>query len=281
MTLFEFDAVTNRIREEMGEDDGSVELIIGQTFDDSMGDKLKVSIMATGMESSDTNIIDRPSYNLGIKKPLRPFMDDNKPDNSFSIKQENQNALKKEPTNNIKDIFDNLGAHHKKMEELKQETLNKDIESDVVEPFVDEDEEIINEPSKPVFVKEESKQEPQAQTTNNTKTLYNFEQPKVVEPVTPPKAVETHFVKEHVSPSKPGFMQRIMKAKETVAAAKVENHQANINSRKDEEDLEDTSAFSNISLKQDINNDTDSSINSVYNFDDDKDEEIEIPDFLK
>ncbi|MCV6599345.1 MAG: cell division protein FtsZ [Alphaproteobacteria bacterium] len=73
ITLFEVDAVTNRIRAEIDSED-EAEFIIGTTLDDAMGDVLKVSIVATGMSDAShvRNVV------CSAKKPAvaRPFMDD-------------------------------------------------------------------------------------------------------------------------------------------------------------------------------------------------------------
>ncbi len=49
MTLFEVDAAANRIREEV---DGNANIIFGSTFDETMEGKMRVSVVATGIEGT-------------------------------------------------------------------------------------------------------------------------------------------------------------------------------------------------------------------------------------
>ncbi len=51
MTLFEVDAAANRIREEV---DANANIIFGSTFDESMESKMRVSVVATGIEGADS-----------------------------------------------------------------------------------------------------------------------------------------------------------------------------------------------------------------------------------
>ncbi len=47
LTLYEVDEAANRVRQEV---DGEATIIVGATFDDTIGDRLRVSIVASGME---------------------------------------------------------------------------------------------------------------------------------------------------------------------------------------------------------------------------------------
>jgi cell division protein FtsZ len=47
MTLYEVDEAANRVRQEV---DGEATIIVGATFDDALGDRIRVSIVASGME---------------------------------------------------------------------------------------------------------------------------------------------------------------------------------------------------------------------------------------
>ncbi|MEO1017849.1 MAG: cell division protein FtsZ [Pseudomonadota bacterium] len=51
MTLFEVDAAANRIREEV---DANANIIFGSTFDEAMESKMRVSVVATGIEAVDS-----------------------------------------------------------------------------------------------------------------------------------------------------------------------------------------------------------------------------------
>lgn len=54
MTLYEVDEAASRVRQEV---DAEANIIVGATFDDSLGDALRVSIVASGMERSDKHEI--------------------------------------------------------------------------------------------------------------------------------------------------------------------------------------------------------------------------------
>ncbi|MGF1456183.1 MAG: cell division protein FtsZ [Alphaproteobacteria bacterium] len=55
MTLFEVDEAANRIRSEV---DPDANIIVGSTFNDGMEGKMRVSIVATGIEDADTGRVD-------------------------------------------------------------------------------------------------------------------------------------------------------------------------------------------------------------------------------
>ncbi len=57
MTLFEVDEAANRIRSEV---DPDANIIVGSTFNDGMEGKMRVSIVATGIEDADTGRVDAP-----------------------------------------------------------------------------------------------------------------------------------------------------------------------------------------------------------------------------
>lgn len=61
MTLFEVDIAANRIREEAQEE---ANIIFGSTFDDALEGKIRVSVVATGIESNeDRNRLDNNHFN--------------------------------------------------------------------------------------------------------------------------------------------------------------------------------------------------------------------------
>jgi len=55
MTLLEVDAAANRIREEV---DADANIIFGSTFDETMEGKIRVSVVATGIEGAPRNLLD-------------------------------------------------------------------------------------------------------------------------------------------------------------------------------------------------------------------------------
>ncbi|MDD9362198.1 MAG: cell division protein FtsZ, partial [Anaplasma sp.] len=52
MTLFEVDAAANRIREEVDEE---ANIIFGSTFDENSAGRIRVSVLATGIDSTHTS----------------------------------------------------------------------------------------------------------------------------------------------------------------------------------------------------------------------------------
>ena len=71
MTLFEVDEAANRIREEVDE---NANIIFGSTFEESLEGKMRVSVVATGIEA-EANIQSRPSApthgTIGLTRPKR------------------------------------------------------------------------------------------------------------------------------------------------------------------------------------------------------------------
>jgi cell division protein FtsZ len=59
LTLYEVDEAATRVREEV---DGDANIIVGATFDDSLGDKVRVSIVASGMARTTSLGAARPRY---------------------------------------------------------------------------------------------------------------------------------------------------------------------------------------------------------------------------
>jgi len=71
MTLFEVDEAANRIREEVDE---NANIIFGSTFEESLEGKMRVSVVATGIEA-ESNIQPRPvttpARTIGLTRPKR------------------------------------------------------------------------------------------------------------------------------------------------------------------------------------------------------------------
>ena len=66
LTLFELDEAANRIREEV---DAEANIIVGSTLDDSMAGRMRVSVVATGIDARD-NTGDVPVPRRPMSKPL-------------------------------------------------------------------------------------------------------------------------------------------------------------------------------------------------------------------
>jgi cell division protein FtsZ len=67
LTLFELDEAANRIREEV---DPEANIIVGSTMDPSLGGKMRVSVVATGIDAAAT--IDAPMPRRRMAEPLAP-----------------------------------------------------------------------------------------------------------------------------------------------------------------------------------------------------------------
>ncbi|WP_163846153.1 cell division protein FtsZ [Pseudooceanicola aestuarii] len=68
LTLFELDEAANRIREEV---DPDANIIVGSTLDDGMEGKMRVSVVATGIDASEVPM-DIPVPRRKLSEPLRP-----------------------------------------------------------------------------------------------------------------------------------------------------------------------------------------------------------------
>lgn len=71
LSLMEVDEAAERIRQEVDED---ANIIMGASFDDQLGEKIRVSVVATGIDSSNANNIleTRPLKNETITETIRP-----------------------------------------------------------------------------------------------------------------------------------------------------------------------------------------------------------------
>jgi cell division protein FtsZ len=84
LTLFEVDEAANRIREEA---DPHANIIFGSTFDENLGDKIRVSVVATGIDKNNFNFSEAAKDELLINKSndqtnkevTKPVVETNKP----------------------------------------------------------------------------------------------------------------------------------------------------------------------------------------------------------
>ncbi len=67
LTLFELDEAANRIREEV---DAEANIIVGSTLDTDMEDVMRVSVVATGIDASET-VADMPVPHRRMSEPLK------------------------------------------------------------------------------------------------------------------------------------------------------------------------------------------------------------------
>ncbi|ETX28217.1 cell division protein FtsZ [Roseivivax isoporae] len=67
LTLFELDEAANRIREEV---DADANIIVGSTLDDTMEGKMRVSVVATGIDASDVDT-EVPVPRRSLRAPLK------------------------------------------------------------------------------------------------------------------------------------------------------------------------------------------------------------------
>ena len=68
LTLFELDEAANRIREEV---DADANIIVGSTLDPSMEGKMRVSVVATGIDANEM-VHDTPVPRRSLAEPLKP-----------------------------------------------------------------------------------------------------------------------------------------------------------------------------------------------------------------
>ncbi len=72
LTLFELDEAANRIREEV---DADANIIVGSTLDPDMEGKMRVSVVATGIDASEM-VQDTPAPRRTLAKPLEPQVEE-------------------------------------------------------------------------------------------------------------------------------------------------------------------------------------------------------------
>lgn len=197
ITLFEVDAVTNRIRAEIDADD-EAEFIIGTTIDESMGDVLKVSIVATGLTTHGST----PVRHAVKPKVQRPFMDDgavditdikfDAPEAKEELVQQQSIAIDEVAAEKAEEVTIPVSLFAAGMEDEVPNQVFEELESDEDIPTVSENivkisenGEIIRPVSAPVAPIE----------------------PKVVEPIVAVAPVAEKAVAEEKS----GFLSRLMK----------------------------------------------------------------------
>jgi len=98
LTLYEVDEAASRVREEV---DPEANIIVGATYDETLGDRVRVSIVASGMNRSAG--IERPSDwkappLLSSETPSQPAAD-MQAQNAQNVQQRLTEALQAEPTN--------------------------------------------------------------------------------------------------------------------------------------------------------------------------------------
>ncbi|NSX54175.1 cell division protein FtsZ [Parasulfitobacter algicola] len=86
LTLFELDEAANRIREEV---DADANIIVGSTLDTEMEGKMRVSVVATGIDAAEVGEVPVPRRSLA--EPLRPV-------ETAQAEPEVQEAVAQEPT---------------------------------------------------------------------------------------------------------------------------------------------------------------------------------------
>ncbi|MDP7185550.1 MAG: cell division protein FtsZ [Paracoccaceae bacterium] len=88
LTLFELDEAANRIREEV---DADANIIVGSTLDPSMDGKMRVSVVATGIDASDM-VHETPVPRRTLAEPLKP-----QPEQRVDVEPEPIAAITEEP----------------------------------------------------------------------------------------------------------------------------------------------------------------------------------------
>jgi len=124
--LFEIDDAANRIKEEVDEE---ANIIFGSSFDESLGTKIRVSIVATGIEEGKI-----------VKNPI------NKPSIAPSYVEESFVKVEAEPSAPNVNLQDNLEAFSAVKKELMSEQLDEVIDKATTASFAEEveDEEVVS-----------------------------------------------------------------------------------------------------------------------------------------
>ena len=124
--LFEIDDAANRIKEEVDEE---ANIIFGSSFDESLGTKIRVSIVATGIEEGKV-----------VKNPI------NKPSITPSYVEESFVKVEAEPSAPNVNLQDNLEAFSAVKKELMSEQLDEVIDKATTASFAEEveDEEVVS-----------------------------------------------------------------------------------------------------------------------------------------
>jgi len=216
ITLFEVDDITNRVRKEIESGDDEAEFIIGTTIDESMGDKIKVSIVATGITDEIKSDLEKESKIDSTEETItvaRPFMDDGEEDiTEISTEEVISVANEKEEDDDLVVPVSLFSAMHEE-EEIEEEAGVKE-EDNTKEPLIriSEDGSVIRPLEKKVVVEEKK-----AETTIKAEK---------------PTTSEKH--------EKEGsFFGRIMKSKEKIEKEIKDDFQSSNESFSDDVDLPD------------------------------------------
>lgn len=152
MTLYEVDSAANRIREEVGDSDANI--IFGSTFNPDLQGVIRVSVVATGIDSESVNIARNERHDFSIKEekneenilyneefsaeieeiPVYQGHDDEKNDNMFNSEADLQDKITKlsaqidlesqenfkSPTASISPVYTELSSLPKKPSLLKR-----------------------------------------------------------------------------------------------------------------------------------------------------------------
>ncbi len=152
MTLYEVDSAANRIREEVGDSDANI--IFGSTFNPDLQGVIRVSVVATGIDSESVNIARNERHDFSIKEekneenilyneefsaeieeiPVYQGHDDKKNDNMFNSEADLQDKITKlsaqidlesqenfkSPTASISPVYTELSSLPKKPSLLKR-----------------------------------------------------------------------------------------------------------------------------------------------------------------
>ncbi len=121
LTLFELDEAANRIREEVDQD---ANIIVGSTLDSSMEGRMRVSVVATGIDAMDVNT-EIPVPRRSLAQPLRqtapeaPAAAEARPQQTAAMRAEPQ--YEDEEPSLFKDMSAERGGNRSRMEPLFDE----------------------------------------------------------------------------------------------------------------------------------------------------------------
>ena len=133
LTLFEIDEAANRIKEEVDED---ANIIFGSSFDDSLNGKIRVSIVATGIDNA----------RVAKLKPTAPIHTDYLAE-SYSASDNTPNTPSDELDSNLAKFAANITPESI----VKEETVEED--NSYAEPVIETaPEETVDEPQAPIAI---------------------------------------------------------------------------------------------------------------------------------
>jgi cell division protein FtsZ len=144
ITILEHEEAVSKVIKEI--DNEFAQIIIGSVFDENMGDSIRVSIFATGIDDEDDKNIDEDVKKNENVNEIEYIVND-KTEKNIAIKEEEKLAVRKERINidsDIQDIFFDIG------EAVSYDDFNKTNKTNVKKNNASDDEKILSPPQKEI-----------------------------------------------------------------------------------------------------------------------------------